>query len=143
MPRLKPEIKAKWLAALRSGEYKQTQGTLHYRDRQGNDSYCCLGVLCEITENCTSDYDEAHEQFVYHYGSSSSLSSDTLPFELAQEIGEDVDTICVLNSAAVAPIIKDLYPSIVKGMENETALSELNDEGVDFLAIADIIDKLL
>lgn len=33
------EQKAKWLAALRSGEYKQVQGKLHE-----NGSYCCLGV---------------------------------------------------------------------------------------------------
>ena len=37
------EIKAKWLNALRSGEYKQTDDQL--RDSQG---YCCLGVLCDL-----------------------------------------------------------------------------------------------
>ncbi len=34
-----------WLAALRSGAYKQGKGTLV---NKGNE-YCCLGVLCEIT----------------------------------------------------------------------------------------------
>lgn len=33
----------KWVAALRSGEYKQTQGRL-----QENDCYCCLGVACDL-----------------------------------------------------------------------------------------------
>jgi hypothetical protein len=33
-------IKEKWVAALRSGEYKQTKGYL--RNKKG---YCCLGVL--------------------------------------------------------------------------------------------------
>lgn len=33
----------KWLAALRSGEFPQTQG--HLRDHKG---YCCLGVACEV-----------------------------------------------------------------------------------------------
>lgn len=37
------EIKAKWVAALRSGNYEQG----HYRLRS-NDRYCCLGVLCDI-----------------------------------------------------------------------------------------------
>lgn len=37
------EIKAKWVAALRSGEYKQGRGSLRERD-----AYCCLGVLCDI-----------------------------------------------------------------------------------------------
>ena len=40
---MKPEIKAQWLSALRSGDYQQGQGYL----RQG-DQYCCLGVLCDL-----------------------------------------------------------------------------------------------
>lgn len=38
------EIKARWIAALRSGEYRQGRGWLKTED----DSYCCLGVLCEL-----------------------------------------------------------------------------------------------
>ena len=37
------EVAAKWVAALRSGEY--SQGVHHLR--RGND-YCCLGVLCDL-----------------------------------------------------------------------------------------------
>lgn len=37
------ELKAKWIAALRSGEFKQTRGYL--KDDAG---YCCLGVLCKV-----------------------------------------------------------------------------------------------
>ena len=40
-------LKKKWLAALRSGEYKQGQGLLYNPD---NESYCCLGVLCAVTD---------------------------------------------------------------------------------------------
>lgn len=36
-------IKAEWLAALRSGEYKQGRGQLH-----AEDTFCCLGVLCDL-----------------------------------------------------------------------------------------------
>lgn len=39
------EIKEEWVAALRSGKYSQTEGSL--RDEIG---YCCLGVLCELLE---------------------------------------------------------------------------------------------
>lgn len=42
------ELKTKWLAALRSGEYEQTTGMLR-RD----DTYCCLGVLCDVSERGT------------------------------------------------------------------------------------------
>lgn len=40
---MKPEIKAQWLAALRSGDYQQGRSLLHYEDR-----FCCLGVLCDL-----------------------------------------------------------------------------------------------
>lgn len=37
-----------WVAALESGEYKQTEGTLKRDLEDGTFGYCCLGVLCEI-----------------------------------------------------------------------------------------------
>ena len=43
---MKPELKAKWVATLRSGNYSQGKSCL--RDRE--DNCCCLGVLCDITE---------------------------------------------------------------------------------------------
>lgn len=54
------EVKAKWLSALRSGEYKQATHFLY--DNQ-KDGYCCIGVLCDLSpdwdwaspdvDNCT------------------------------------------------------------------------------------------
>lgn len=41
------ETKDKWIAALRSGEYKQGNSRLRYDDELGS-SFCCLGVLCEV-----------------------------------------------------------------------------------------------
>lgn len=45
-----PEIKAQWVAALRSGDYQQGQGYLA-RD----DKFCCLGVLCELAVKADVD----------------------------------------------------------------------------------------
>jgi len=42
---MKINVMKKWVAALESGEYKQGIGQL----REGN-TYCCLGVLCEIAK---------------------------------------------------------------------------------------------
>ena len=42
---MNPEVKAKWVAALRSGEYKQGRGAL----RNAADEFCCLGVLCDLS----------------------------------------------------------------------------------------------
>lgn len=42
-----PVIKAQWVEALRSGEYEQGNGRLHYR-KDGEIKHCCLGVLCDL-----------------------------------------------------------------------------------------------
>lgn len=41
---MNPEIKAAWIAKLRSGEFEQGLGLLRDKD----DKLCCLGVLCEL-----------------------------------------------------------------------------------------------
>lgn len=41
------EVKDNWLEALKSGKFKQGFVTLH---NAINDTYCCIGVLGEITE---------------------------------------------------------------------------------------------
>lgn len=41
--KMDPELKAKWLDALRSGNYKQVRGQLAL-----GGGFCCLGVLNEI-----------------------------------------------------------------------------------------------
>jgi hypothetical protein len=40
-----PEVKAKFLEALRSGKYKQTCNKLHHGNR-----YCATGVLCDVVD---------------------------------------------------------------------------------------------
>lgn len=49
---MNPEVKALWLNALRSGEYKQAQGALkvttRYVGEVETDSFCCLGVLTDL-----------------------------------------------------------------------------------------------
>ena len=42
--KLRPEIKKRWVDALRSGQYKQGQNRLKSGDR-----FCCLGVLCDLS----------------------------------------------------------------------------------------------
>lgn len=41
---MKQEIAEQWVAALRSGEFKQGR----YRLRNTKNEFCCLGVLCEL-----------------------------------------------------------------------------------------------
>lgn len=44
----------KWVKALRSGKYKQGQMELR---NPVTDSYCCLGVLCEVAGLPRKDFD--------------------------------------------------------------------------------------
>ena len=41
--RTREQVLKLWIKALRSGEYKQTQGLLRVKN-----SFCCLGVLCDL-----------------------------------------------------------------------------------------------
>lgn len=50
--KLPPDLKTKWLEALRSGQYKQGTSCLH-----NEDSYCCLGVFSEIQGRLAGAYD--------------------------------------------------------------------------------------
>lgn len=53
---MNPEIKAQWLAALRSGEYAQGRGSL----KTDSGDYCCLGVLCQLAvdQGVVDEYSE-------------------------------------------------------------------------------------
>lgn len=47
--KMDPEIKARWVEALRSGVF--TQGQSRLRDDTGDEvKHCCLGVLCALAQ---------------------------------------------------------------------------------------------
>lgn len=71
MRRLTQEEKNQWLAALRSGEYKQGMTYLKSKDEFGEECYCCLGVLVDtlgIADEIPAFEDGGYDQFVTDYG---------------------------------------------------------------------------
>jgi hypothetical protein len=74
---MNPDIKAKWIAALRSGEYKQATGRL----RRG-DAFCCLGVLCDLHRQETGGEWKDDE-----YGTGYLDQEATLPRRVAEWAG--------------------------------------------------------
>lgn len=66
------ELKAKWLEALRSGEYKQTTGVMYESE---TDGYCCLGVLAICTGR--TDTDIECETFITNGSTYDVLNADT------------------------------------------------------------------
>lgn len=47
-PKLPKAFKRKWIAALRSGKFKQGENYLKNNPSGNENEYCCLGVACEI-----------------------------------------------------------------------------------------------
>lgn len=42
------EHRRQWVAALRSGEFKRGKTALRQKAEDGEETYCCLGVACEL-----------------------------------------------------------------------------------------------
>jgi len=60
------QLKAKWVEALRSGKFAQTQLELH-----NGSGHCCLGVLCRVAQIDIGDTEGAYrkvEEIVGNYG---------------------------------------------------------------------------
>lgn len=126
---MNPEIKAKWVAALRSGEYEQGRGSL-LRDGK----HCCLGVLCEIAvqENViTKATYDTPENSLPEFQSSVTVF-DEGPGEQFSVLPEKVIDWAGLDGGN--PIVDD-------GKSN---LASLNDNaGLSFDEIADVIETQL
>ncbi len=61
---MNPEVKAKWLEALRSDRYQQTHGVL-----KNDNGYCCLGVLCDVVkEQVEMDWHRDPEDGKIYFG---------------------------------------------------------------------------
>lgn len=133
---MNPEIKAKWVEALRSGKYKQGTGKLRRLTRTlmglpdvSTDQFCCLGVLCELAIEA-GVIDQPNRAFgSYRYGTDH--DADLLPREVGLWAGID-----------------QRDPRVVTGhdlIEGPTcySLSVVNDSGESFETIAGYIEKSL
>jgi hypothetical protein len=56
---MKKALKARWVAALRSGKFKQTAEALKKEEEDGTVGHCCLGVLCEVSPAVAKRTDSA------------------------------------------------------------------------------------
>ena len=133
------QIKAEWVAALRSGGYKQG---VHFL-RQ-DDKFCCLGVLCDLHHKAhqkegeddtinswfptiNPDIDDA-PCFSYRYGNTTSLPSVVVDW-------------CGLHSCD--PPVQRIASFENDHVTQDGTLSLFNDQGATFDQIADIIEEQL
>lgn len=125
--KMRPEIKELWVEALKSGRYSQARNTL----RRG-DSFCCLGVLCDLYLNHSKD---TNSEWNFHY----SLDAYFVERDSEKKDGEFLPE-CVQEWAGIDvsnPAVKPI------GCDDPVPLSALNDEGYDFPEIARLIKNHL
>lgn len=111
----------KWLAALRSGRFKQIKNNLCARKGQKSLGYCCLGVACEIFRKENPDILIRNRDLVYEFDDG---NEDTfLPSPVRKWLG--------LGTEGGDPLNQDL-PSCV---------SMNDDDGFSFREIADRLER--
>lgn len=90
---MRPSIKKRWLAALRSGKYKKGTGSLKY-----NDKYCSLGVLCTIMKPSIKKKFNIVENEKYLYcGDRESGLILTREFKQYLNIPDDITNLWIKN----------------------------------------------
>ncbi len=110
------KIKAKWVAALRSGKYIQARGAL-----RADNKFCCLGVLCNLHARAHPDIAATQHHVNYYIGSDAVLPKEVQAWaDLPNECGGDV-----------------------KIGNNKDSLAWHNDEGRTFDEIANAIESQL
>ena len=116
---MKKEYRDRWVAALRSGDYIQGQGSL-----KNGDKFCCLGVLCDIlAKELDVDWEAPGRGFHREL-------FDGYTYLLPDIIKEEVD-------------LEGLDPVITIKDEKEF-ISQFNDErGITFAELADAIEEQL
>jgi hypothetical protein len=123
------EVKRRWVEALRSGDYVQRRGRLAYQSHDGDNSYCCLGVLCELAvADGVIDRTQATDGAEITYGAFDDYSTVGLPRPVRAWAGLPVD-----GPQADRVVLDDV-----------TTLTRLNDtDGLSFRAIARVIEDNL
>jgi hypothetical protein len=113
------QVRAMWAAALRSGDYPQGTGNLRAYGR-----FCPLGVLCELAVQAGVIPPPTKGQNIWAYGADHGESRTSyLPDAVTRWAGLGDD-----DPAVLAPGGRFL------------PLSHLNDAGMTFAEIADLID---
>lgn len=89
---MNPEVKQRWLDALRSGKYKQGKRYLRAASKQNHDSYayCCLGVLCDLMNP------KGWRGSLFTWSSPADQKIGYLPDSLGRELGLPHELQCSL-----------------------------------------------
>lgn len=145
---------AKWVKALRSGRYEQTNSVLKEGNEKDGYSYCCLGLACQLGRV------KQLESFgIYRFGKA---QEDGLPpAEFARWLGFDPDSVpkfAEYNSGpsqSIQVLLNNPRPVrhgyrvesefggslFWQGIGQYESLADINDNGASFETIADMIER--
>lgn len=130
--KMNPEVKQKWIDALRSGKYEQ--GSEKLRSQQG---YCCLGVLCDL-------YAQEHEtQWEFRGNEETNLQlmdywyfedqSEFLPDSVKEWAGLPVGNPSVRVDVSEEDDENDWF--------YKDEIANLNDSGYTFNELSNVIEQ--
>jgi hypothetical protein len=132
----------KWIAALRSGKYTQTTNALRADDR-----FCCLGVLCDISNKGKWSTDRGRDYSAFVFENETCIRKDLEGMHAAVGLNSDSGDIPLWRNMrrcmgdVLAP--KDSKDRALEEHDEHSVaicLAELNDSGFSFNQIADVID---
>lgn len=134
--KMNPEVKQKWIDALRSGDYEQGSEKL-----RGVNGYCCLGVLCDIysrehdTQWVFKGYDENADEnnphpmdYWYFDGQSEFLPYSVMDWAGLKNHNPNVRIYCSNDED------EDFYTD---------EIANVNDSGYTFMDLSKIIEQQL
>jgi hypothetical protein len=115
---MNPQVKQKWVSALRSGEYPQITRRLHT-----DNGFCCLGVLCDL------------------YG-----KENNVEWELECGNIYEFNLYVFQGNGTFLPLSVVEWSGLENGspyVDGGKTLALLNDHGKTFEEIADVIEEQL
>ena len=146
--KIDPVRKAEWVAALRSGDYERGKGYLCK-----DNSFCCLGVITDLAVQAgvlepphVNDVDD-DVYCIYDAGDGGVGTSTALPVQVQKWLGmtsvplEPKNDPRVIVTPAIQARLMELDSGFFK--HSRLSLSILNDAGMTFDEIADIIEEQL
>lgn len=128
MNKMNPQIKEKWVNALRSGNYEQN----HDGRLRNENGYCCLGVLCDL-------YAKENDK---EWGNYDAGSGEGYNFEDYN----DFPPQSVIEWAGLSnenPAVEVVYDEEDEPFSDNEPLASLNDNGMSFNDIANLISSQL
>ena len=157
------DVKQRWVKDLRANADKQGTGALRrsHRTAQKHDTFCCLGRLCELavkdkvippprreksTDESLYAYNNRDDDPHDPYSNTGCLPRDVMDWAgIPEALGDNVRI--KIDPSALRPATLQALTKVAGlsylNIERAWALSELNDAGVPFPVIAEIVDTFL